>query len=353
MAGLLLLLFLLCSIPTEGFGQKTAGQPSMYVFGDSLADVGNNNHLLTLLKADFPHNGVDFAGGKATGRFSNGKNAPDFLAEKLGFPSPPPYLAISSSPNKAEAFLNGINFASAGAGILDSTHRGECLSFNKQIDYFSVAYASMAELIGVGQAQTHLSKSLFTIIIGSNDIFAFKSDGKATPQQYVGSLISTLQLQLLKMYNIGARKFVFIGTGPLGCTPAERSTNINGDCNALANNVSDLYNQASAYLLQVMMSQLGDLRYTFFDTSLLLQQIIQNPCDYGFTEVKAGCCGLGNLNAKVACTPLSSLCPNRKEYVFWDLYHPTEAADDIIVNKIVDGASPFVYPVNARRLAAF
>ncbi|KAK8968529.1 GDSL esterase/lipase [Platanthera guangdongensis] len=123
MAGLLLLLFLLCSIPKEGFGQKTAGQPSMYVFGDSLADVGNNNHILTLLKADFPHNGVDFAGGMATGRFSNGKNAPDFLAEKLGLPSPPPYLAISSSPNKAEAFLNGINFASAGAGILDSTHR--------------------------------------------------------------------------------------------------------------------------------------------------------------------------------------------------------------------------------------
>ncbi|KAK8968530.1 GDSL esterase/lipase [Platanthera guangdongensis] len=106
-----------------------------------------------------------------------------------------------------------------------------------------------------------------------------------------------------------------------------------------------------------MMSQLGDLRYSFSDTSLLLQQIIQNPCDYdfiaGFTEVKAGCCGLGNLNAKVACTPLSFLCPNPKEYVFWDLYHPTEAADEIIVNKIVDGGLPFVYPVNARRLAAF
>ncbi|URD73116.1 GDSL-like Lipase/Acylhydrolase [Musa troglodytarum] len=53
---------------------------AVYVFGDSLADVGNNNHLaLSLLKADFPHNGVDFAGHKATGRFSNGKNFADFL----------------------------------------------------------------------------------------------------------------------------------------------------------------------------------------------------------------------------------------------------------------------------------
>lgn len=56
-----------------------AAVPAVYVLGDSLADVGNNNHLLTLLKADFPHNGIDYPGGKATGRFSNGKNFPDFL----------------------------------------------------------------------------------------------------------------------------------------------------------------------------------------------------------------------------------------------------------------------------------
>jgi phospholipase/lecithinase/hemolysin len=53
--------------------------PAIYVFGDSLADVGNNNHLVTLLKADFPHNGIDYPGKKATGRFSNGKNSVDFL----------------------------------------------------------------------------------------------------------------------------------------------------------------------------------------------------------------------------------------------------------------------------------
>jgi hypothetical protein len=53
--------------------------PAIYVLGDSLADVGNNNHLVTLLKADFPHNGIDYPGQKATGRFSNGKNSVDFL----------------------------------------------------------------------------------------------------------------------------------------------------------------------------------------------------------------------------------------------------------------------------------
>lgn len=71
----LLLLVLLC-----GGCRGGAPPPAMYVFGDSLADVGNNNHLrFSLLRADFPHNGVDFAGRKATGRFSNGKNAADFF----------------------------------------------------------------------------------------------------------------------------------------------------------------------------------------------------------------------------------------------------------------------------------
>lgn len=61
----------------EGDGQLA---PALFMFGDSLVDVGNNNHLkLSLAKADFPHNGVDFPGKKPTGRFSNGKNAADFL----------------------------------------------------------------------------------------------------------------------------------------------------------------------------------------------------------------------------------------------------------------------------------
>jgi phospholipase/lecithinase/hemolysin len=53
--------------------------PAVYVFGDSLADVGNNDYLVTVLKADFSHNGMDYPGGKATGRFSNGKNSADFI----------------------------------------------------------------------------------------------------------------------------------------------------------------------------------------------------------------------------------------------------------------------------------
>lgn len=58
--------------------------PAMYVFGDSLVDVGNNNYLMfSFNKANFPHHGIDLPSKKATGRFCNGKNAADFLGNYL------------------------------------------------------------------------------------------------------------------------------------------------------------------------------------------------------------------------------------------------------------------------------
>jgi hypothetical protein len=58
--------------------------PAIYVLGDSQADVGNNNYLLhSLLKANFPHNGIDYPGGKPTGRFSNGYNFVDLIGEYI------------------------------------------------------------------------------------------------------------------------------------------------------------------------------------------------------------------------------------------------------------------------------
>lgn len=56
--------------------------PAAYMFGDSLIDVGNNNYLASIIKANFPYNGRDYPGGKPTGRFCNGKNTADFLGKR-------------------------------------------------------------------------------------------------------------------------------------------------------------------------------------------------------------------------------------------------------------------------------
>lgn len=52
-----------------------------FVFGDSLVEVGNNNYIVSLSKADYPPNGIDF--GKPTGRFTNGRTIADILGKLL------------------------------------------------------------------------------------------------------------------------------------------------------------------------------------------------------------------------------------------------------------------------------
>jgi len=67
------------------FGSSKAEMvPAVYVFGDSLVDVGNNNYLtLSIAKANHRHYGIDFPTHKPTGRFSNGKNAADFVGNSF------------------------------------------------------------------------------------------------------------------------------------------------------------------------------------------------------------------------------------------------------------------------------
>ncbi|QCD77582.1 hypothetical protein DEO72_LG1g1207 [Vigna unguiculata] len=55
-------------------------QRAFFVFGDSLVDNGNNNYLATTARADSPPYGIDYPTGRATGRFSNGRNIPDFIS---------------------------------------------------------------------------------------------------------------------------------------------------------------------------------------------------------------------------------------------------------------------------------
>ena len=56
--------------------------PAMFVFGDSLVDVGNNNHLARCnvsCRADRRPYGLDYPCHSPTGRFSNGYNLADLL----------------------------------------------------------------------------------------------------------------------------------------------------------------------------------------------------------------------------------------------------------------------------------
>ncbi|KAB2605931.1 GDSL esterase/lipase [Pyrus ussuriensis x Pyrus communis] len=332
--------------------------PAIYVFGDSLADVGNNNYLkISLVKADFPHNGVDYPDKVATGRFGNGKNSADFLAEKVGLPPSPPYLALVSKSNRQKvSFVDGASFASGGAGIFNGSDEQfrQSIPLSYQVNYYSEVHQNIGLQLGSEGTKDHLSKSLFLIVIGSNDIFDYikksKLQNEYTPHQYADLMASNLKEQLQRIHALGAQKFVVVGTGPVGCCPSQRDSNTE-ECNDGANSLSVMYNEALKSMLPQLKPALG-ISYTLFDTYSVLTNIVQNAASYGFTEVKTACCGIGQLNAKGPCLPVASLCSNRRDHVFWDFYHPTQATHGIIVDKLFDGPSEYSSPMTVKELIA-
>lgn len=274
-------------------------------------------------------------------------------AENLGLATSPPYLALSSSSNPN--YANGVNFASGGAGVSNATNKDQCISFDKQIDYFASVQASLVQSLGQAQATAHLAKSLFAITIGSNDIihYAKANSGAGDPSQpFVDALIQTLTGQLQRLYGLGARKVLFLGTGPVGCCPSLRELSPGKDCSALANGISVRYNAAAASLLAGMAARHADMHYALFDSSAALLRYIDQPAAYGFAEAKAACCGLGDMNAKIGCTPLSFYCANRTNHVFWDFYHPTETTARKLTSTAFDGSAPLIFPMNIRQLSA-
>ena len=52
-----------------------------FVFGDSLVDAGNNNYIMSLSKANYAPNGVDF--GMPTGRYTNGRTIVDIIGKRI------------------------------------------------------------------------------------------------------------------------------------------------------------------------------------------------------------------------------------------------------------------------------
>ncbi|EXB81604.1 GDSL esterase/lipase [Morus notabilis] len=139
----LVLLSLALFLPVA-YGQQLV--PALFIFGDSVVDVGNNNNLRTLVKANFAPYGRDFVNHTATGRFSNGKIAIDFIAKRLLFTSyQPPYLNKSNATTRN--LLIGANFASAASGYYEETANiFLAIPLSKQLEHYKEYQEEVVEL---------------------------------------------------------------------------------------------------------------------------------------------------------------------------------------------------------------
>ncbi|KAL5221335.1 hypothetical protein ABZP36_026048 [Zizania latifolia] len=388
--------------------------PCMYIFGDSLVDNGNNNYVLSLARANYRPYGIDFTGGPP-GRFTNGLTVVDVLAELLGF-SPPLIPAYAMArPSDFARGLNFASGA-AGIRPETGNNLGRHYPLSEQVEHFRAAVREMGpsgaapERLGrcifyVGMGSNDYLNNYF--------MPGYYTTAQAyDPPAYAAALLQDYSRQLADLYALGARKFTIAGVGQIGCIPYELArindqqepaagrptpTNNNNNNNNSGIGISvggitltigaggrrggagrrpanasssgrngagcnDRINSAIAIFNKGLLSmvkrfnrgqQLPGAKFVFLDTVQTGKALAANAAAYGFTVLDRGCCGVGRNNGQITCLPLQRPCNDRSKYIFWDAFHPTEAANRIYAAKAFNSTSSAdAYPINISQLAA-
>lgn len=313
-----------------------------FIFGDSLSDVGNNNRLSkSLAQASLPWYGIDFGNGMPNGRFSNGRTVADIIGDSTGFPRPPAFL----DPSLSEDVIleNGVNFASGGGGILNETggYFIQRFPLYKQIQLFQGTQELIINKIGKEEAHKFFQEARYVVALGANDFInnylmpVYGDSWKYDDDGFVNYLMETLERQLTILHGLGARELMVFGLGPMGCIPLQRVLSLSGACQEKTNNLALSFNKAGAKLLQKLDSKLPNATFRFGDAYDVVNDVITNPHKYGFNNSDSPCCSFGRIRPALTCIPASSLCKDRSKYVFWDEYHPSDAANELIANELI------------------
>ncbi|XP_022964041.1 GDSL esterase/lipase 5-like [Cucurbita moschata] len=329
---------------------------AFFVFGDSFLDPGNNNFINTTedFRANFTPYGETFF-NSPTGRFSDGRLIPDFIAEYANLPLIPAYLDPHNN-----LYIHGVNFASGGGGALVETHQGFAINIETQLRYFKKVERSLRKKLGDARASSLLSDSVYMFSIGGNDyIVAFEGSPvleKYTEIEYVNMVIGNVTSVLQEIYKKGGRKFAFLAVPPLGCMPHTRLMKVggHGSCWDEASALARLHNKLLPAALQKLAHDLQGFKYTLADTYNMLQNRIDNPSKYGLKDGRTACCGSGELRGIYSCGGMRGqtefeLCENPNEYLFFDSYHPNERAYEQFAKLIWYGDAQFINPSNLKQ----
>ncbi|OWM68259.1 hypothetical protein CDL15_Pgr004741 [Punica granatum] len=133
----------------------------------------------------------------------------------------------------------------------------------------------------------------------------------------VGSMSSVLE----NLVRLGARRLGVVSFPATGCCPVNRlQSNGTGDCMEEMNEYAELFFANLLGLSRKLISEVPGLQFSIGNTYLMTLSIINNPF-------------------------------NRKEYLFWDQYHPTQAGAELAALTLFTGSPPSVLPVNFSKLA--
>ncbi|KAL8549567.1 hypothetical protein ACS0TY_008415 [Phlomoides rotata] len=331
--------------------------PAIFIFGDSLFDAGNNHfNRNCTAQADFPPYGSTFF-HRPTGRFTNGRTVADFIAEFIGMPLQKPYMEIeleNMNTSRKNFPTNGINFASAGSGVLLATNN------DSGVTPIQVQVQQFKALVDENHIDKKLvQESLIFFESGSNDIFSYFypfDTPTLTPDAYVQSMLAQVTNFVDTIYKLGARKIAVFGLGPVGCVPARAQlpgapvTRCYGKMNKMIKN----YNMGLESMTKALPATHGPYAIGVYGDIYKTFQIFRaDPKRYGFGDVENACCGYGTLGGQVQCGKEGyTICKNPNEHMFWDYFHPSERTYKLMSKALWAGGPTRIRPFNLKRFVS-
>ncbi|CAN0880683.1 GDSL esterase/lipase At1g28570 [Linum grandiflorum] len=316
---------------------------SIFSFGDSIADTGNQCTLSPLRAAcALPYGQTFFH--RPTGRYSDGRIVIDFIAEYLGLPLVPPYLGGRLSKTN---FSAGANFAVAGATALDCLalkNRGilcdaKNISLDVQLGWFNTLLSSLS---GSPDLRSNiLDKSLVLLgEIGGNDYnFGFKGTSLKQLEQLIPIVVHTISLALEEVIKLGAINILVPGNFPVGCVPLILSNFPSSNpydydpstgCLTPYNRFAELHNEQLKIELDRKRQLYPRANIIYVDYYNVLMPVYRSPQKFGFTGgVLKPCCD--GIKQGTRC------CDNPSTYVSWDGVHFTETVYELIAKGILMG----------------
>ncbi|MBD2099809.1 SGNH/GDSL hydrolase family protein [Leptolyngbya sp. FACHB-261] len=254
---------------------------NLYVFGDSLSDVGQ---LFNATGGLFPPSPF-----YNNGRFSNGPVWVEYLAPQLG-------LGVDLNNDFA---LGGATTGTNNAldGLIDPTGTLNLPGLQQQIGSFTTTRPAADP------------NALYIVWAGANDYLGGGITNPAEPVSNLAQAITTLA-------GAGARTILVPNLPSLGALPNSQNP-------AGLNALSEAHNTGLALTLNGLSQTLPQVDLIPLDINSLFQQAIANPSQFGFTNVTAPCL-------------LNLTCTNPDEFLFWDTLHPTTAGHEIVANFAFD-----------------
>jgi outer membrane lipase/esterase len=251
---------------------------AIYVFGDSLCDVGNI--YIYTKKADPP------SPPYFNGRFSNGPIWVEHLASSLGLPMLP-------------VLGGGTNYALGGAWVTApvSTPEGTILDVTQQVELYLTDHKGKAD-----------PKALYIIEGGANDILGAIADGGGSASALGAEIATDLSNNVAALRKAGAEHFLVTNLLNVAAAPAAAANRTFASAATIAANT----------MLSKLLGSEGN-SVLLLDEYTISLAIGADKAHFGFTNVTTPCLSSTN-----------KVCSDPDHTFFWDIVHPTEFGHSIL-----------------------